>query len=157
MTNEIILTFVVYGVLTFLFGALLGYLIARIVFNRELDKIIKEERKSALNTSRSVLKGKITEQLLPLMPFFNYNLSDARFIGSPIDYIVFDGYSDLNTFQDEIKEIVFIEVKSGNSPLSITESAIKKAVDEKRVRFEVLHINKLQKDRVSKLDDSKIL
>ncbi|MCS7298949.1 MAG: Holliday junction resolvase-like protein [Spirochaetia bacterium] len=157
MTTEIILTFVVYGVLTFLFGVVLGYFIARIVFNRELDKIIREERKSALSSSRSVLKGKITEQLLPLMPFFNYNLSDARFIGSPIDYIVFDGYSDLNVVQDEIKEIVFIEVKSGNSPLSVTESAIKRAVDEKRVRFEVLHINKLQKDKVSKLDDSKIL
>lgn len=143
MTAEIVLTFVVYGVLTFLFGVVLGYFIARIVFNRELDRIIREERKSALSSSRSVLKGKITEQLLPLMPFFNYNLSDARFIGSPIDYIVFDGYSDLNTDQDEIKEIVFIEVKSGNSPLSITESAVKKAVDEKRVRFEVLRVNKL--------------
>lgn len=143
MTTEVVLTFLVYGVLTFLFGVVLGYFIARIVFNREIDRIIREERKSALILSRAVLKGKITEQLLPLMPFFKYNLSDARFIGSPIDYIVFDGYSDLNTDQDEIREIVFIEVKSGNSPLSFTESAIKRAVDEKRVRFEVLRVNKL--------------
>ncbi|MFN4245179.1 MAG: Holliday junction resolvase-like protein, partial [Brevinematia bacterium] len=101
--------------------------------------IFRKERKMALNFSRSVIKGKVSEQILPLTPFFNYKLSDARFLGSPVDYIVFDGYSD--AYQtNTIKEIIFIEVKTGKSQLSQIELAVKDAIDNGRVRYEVIYL-----------------
>jgi predicted Holliday junction resolvase-like endonuclease len=51
----------------------------------------EEIRKDAVNRSRSTLKGKIAEQIAPMLPEFLYNPADARFIGSPVDYIIFDG------------------------------------------------------------------
>jgi len=44
--------------------------------------------------------------------FENYgiNLKDIRFLGSPVDFIVFKGLYDGNP-----EEIIFVEVESGNS------------------------------------------
>ena len=56
-----------------------------------LAQAIEENRADAVDTSRAVLKGKIAEQMAPLLPGFlaKYNPADARFIGSPIDYLIF--------------------------------------------------------------------
>jgi predicted Holliday junction resolvase-like endonuclease len=35
--------------------------------------------------------GKVTEHFIPDLPDFAYNPKDARFLGSPVDFIVFDG------------------------------------------------------------------
>jgi len=53
------------------------------------------ERKDAVETSRSSLKGKISEQMSPLFPEFysKYEPSDARFLGSPIDFVIFRNMS----------------------------------------------------------------
>lgn len=51
----------------------------------------QEIRKDSVNRSRSTLKGKIAEQMAPVYPAFRYLPADARFIGSPVDYIVLTG------------------------------------------------------------------
>lgn len=61
--------------------------------------------------------------------FEDFNPRDARFIGSPIDLIVFDGVSDK---KDKI-DIYFIEVKTGNSALSQTQKKIRDAIEAHRV------------------------
>lgn len=137
---DVVIIFLIYGVVMSLFGSILGYFLAKYLVNKEIQEIIKRERKSAINFSRSVLKGKISEQMFPLMPFFKYNMSDARFIGSPVDYIIFRGYSSLDQ-GGEIKEVVFIEVKTGKSELNRSEIAVKEAIDSKRVRFEVVYLD----------------
>jgi predicted Holliday junction resolvase-like endonuclease len=50
------------------------------------------------------LKGKIAEQIAPLMPGFlaKYNPADARFIGSPIDYLIFRNMSKGDDSEDQI-------------------------------------------------------
>ena len=50
-----------------------------------------ELRRDSVNRSRSTLKGKIAEQMAPVLPDFCYAFSDARVIGSPVDYVIFDG------------------------------------------------------------------
>jgi predicted Holliday junction resolvase-like endonuclease len=55
-----------------------------------------EIRKDSINRSRSTLKGKIAEQLAPVLPGFLFNPADARFIGSPVDYIIFDGLTEVS-------------------------------------------------------------
>jgi predicted Holliday junction resolvase-like endonuclease len=100
-------------------------------------------RKDAADRSRYVLKGKIAEHMVPMVPeVFKHDPSDARFIGAPIDYLIFDGYSavkDGNSDEDII--VVLADIKTGNATLNRTERKIKEAVDAGRVRWETIHID----------------
>ena len=105
--------------------ALLGYLLLRLKIR---EAAIRED---TLRRSQSVIAGKATEHLAPLLPGFEFDPRDARFLGSPIDFIVFDGLSE-----GEIQEIVFIEVKTGPwAALSTRERLVRDAVEAGRVRF----------------------
>ncbi|MDI6691383.1 MAG: Holliday junction resolvase-like protein [Candidatus Bathyarchaeota archaeon] len=55
----------------------------------------KAFREGALAKSRAVLKGALAEQLAPIFKIFGYNPSDARFIGDPVDYVIFDSYTNI--------------------------------------------------------------
>ena len=103
----------------------------------------KEIRKDASDRSRYVLKGKIAEHMIPLLSdVFKYDPSDARFIGAPIDYLIFDGYTavkDLNS--NEPITVILADVKTGNARLSKTERRIKEAVEAGRVRWETIHLD----------------
>jgi predicted Holliday junction resolvase-like endonuclease len=95
-------------------------------------------RSEYVNRSSSTLKGKIAEQMAPLLPEFSYNPADARFIGSPVDFVVFEGYTGIkDDFKGDVN-IVFIEVKKGRSTLSKKQQAIRQAVEEKKVRWETI-------------------
>ena len=59
------------------------------------------------------------------------NPADCKFIGKPIDFIAFPGAVS----NKPISEILFIEVKSGNSVLSEREKEIKLAVEKGKVRY----------------------
>jgi len=48
-------------------------------------------RQDAIARSRAVIVGKVVEHIVPYAPVFPYNPKDARFVGSPVDLIVFDG------------------------------------------------------------------
>ena len=54
------------------------------------DAVVTARRESA-NQSRAVLKGKMAEQIAPLLPGFEYWPADSRFLGDPVDYFVFFG------------------------------------------------------------------
>ena len=88
-------------------------------------------RKEAILKSRAVLGGQFTENLAPYLPDFPYLPTECRFIGKPIDFIVFNGMDD-----KKINEIVFVEVKSGKAKLSSQEKNLKETIDKKKVRFE---------------------
>lgn len=109
----------------------------------EHQQALAQAQKRSVNTSRAVLKGKMAEQLAPILPNFHYLPSDAKFLGDPIDYVVFDGYSD---FRDgdglaEDIEVVFMDIKSGAARLTKGQQAIAQAIAEGRVRFETLRID----------------
>ena len=88
-------------------------------------------RQDAIRRSTAVHTGKVTEHFIPFMKGFGYNVRDVRFVGSPIDLIVFDGHYDQS---DEIT-ILFIEVKTGKSKLSAAQRKIKDAVLNNRVQW----------------------
>ena len=116
-------------------GAGLSWLILSLTFRLRMRSIKKKAADLALERSRRVLKGQAAEQLAPLASDFCYLPNDSRFLGSPIDYIVFDGLSE-----DEELEIVFLEIKSGQAKLSAREARIKNAVKAGRVRWEELRL-----------------
>jgi predicted Holliday junction resolvase-like endonuclease len=99
-----------------------------------------EIRKDSVNRSRFTLKGRIAEQMAPLLPSFGYLPADARFIGSPVDYIIFDGLSSVADEKGSDIRIIFMDVKQGSATLSRTQRVIKKAVEEKAVIWQTLHL-----------------
>lgn len=85
-------------------------------------------RADAIIRSSAVIRGRVSEHLAPYI-HFPYNPRDARFIGSPIDIIVFNGLDD-----GEVQEIVFLEVKTGEgAALSQKQRQIRDAVQNKKV------------------------
>lgn len=108
--------------------------------NRNLKESIPRERADAVKQSRSTLKGKIGEQMSPLFPEFysKYEPADARFIGSPIDYIIFKNMGKFSKDKKELIEIIFLDIKTGSPTLSSLQNAIKSAVKFGRIDFQVL-------------------
>ena len=116
-----------------LVGAFVGALFATVVTWWRLRAKRRDIEKEALARSRATLRGQVSEQLAPHLPGFEFQASDARFLGSPIDYVVFDGVSD-----DEEVEVVLVEVKTGKARLSKGERRIQEAVEAGRVRFQTV-------------------
>jgi predicted Holliday junction resolvase-like endonuclease len=80
--------------------------------------------------SADVKLGAKAENLLPFLETFPYKDDEIKGMFQPIDLIVF-----------RPDEIVFVEIKSGQSQLSDKQKLIKKLIDEKKVRFEVHRMN----------------
>ena len=92
-------------------------------------------RKAAVQQSRAVLGGKFTEQMVPYFPDFKYDPTEVRFIGSPVDMIVFPGLAAGNP-----EEIVILEVKTGqNVHLTPQQVKIRQLIEEGMVRWDEIH------------------
>ena len=109
----------------------------------EHKQALLDAQKRSVNTSRAVLKGKMAEQFAPILPDFRYLPSDAKFLGDPVDYVVFDGYTNFRDGDGTVDdiEVILLDIKSGGARLSKGQQAIAQAVREGRVRFETLRID----------------
>jgi len=110
---------------------LLGYFFGVVIANHKWKDKLPEIRQEAAAKSRSVLRGLFSEQLAPYLPDFPYSPTEARFIGKPVDFIVFEGMDE-----KKINSVKFVEVKSGKSQLTQQEKELKKTVESKKVSFE---------------------
>lgn len=111
----------------------LGFLLGRIV--RHLA--VRKERSDAVKRSQSVILGSVYEKILPFLPGFPYSPKDMVFIGKGIDYLVLDGLAE-----GRVREVVFLEVKTGTSRLNGNEKEVRDAVFCGRVRFEEYRADK---------------
>ncbi|HEY97239.1 MAG TPA: Holliday junction resolvase [Dehalococcoidia bacterium] len=101
----------------------------------EWEAETEQARKAAISQSRAVLGGKFTEQMVPYFPDFRYDPTEARFIGSPVDMIVFPGLS-----HGDPEEIVILEVKTGpSSQLTAAQKKIRQLIEEGMVRWDEIH------------------
>ena len=99
-------------------------------WQEEKEKATRE----AIAQSRAVLGGKFVEQLTPYLPEFKYDPTEARFIGSPIDLIVFPGLAN-----GDPREIVIMEVKTSKSgQLTPPERKIRQLIEDGMVRWELI-------------------
>ncbi|HXV85837.1 MAG TPA: Holliday junction resolvase-like protein [Gemmatimonadales bacterium] len=89
-------------------------------------------RRDAVERSLAVTTGKVVEQLVPYLPDFGFNPRDARFLGSPVDFVVFDGLD-----QGALRRVVFVEVKTGGSDLTARERLIRDVIQAGRVEWAV--------------------
>jgi hypothetical protein len=79
----------------------------------------------------------VTEHLAPYLPDFPYDPRDVRFLGAPVDLIIFDGMTE-----NDLRKIVFLEVKTGSSGLSRRERKIRDAIQEGRVSWREFRLPK---------------
>ncbi len=109
----------------------------------EHQQALIHAQKRSVNTSRAVLKGKMAEQLAPIMPEFQYLPSDAKFLGDPVDYVVFDGYTDFRDGDGSAEDIdvVLIDIKRGDARLTKGQQAIEQPIKYGRVCFETIRID----------------
>ena len=80
-------------------------------------------RRDAVLRSQATISGLVHEQLLPFLPEFPFNPKDARFLGTPVDLVVFDGLD-----AGQVRGVVFIEVKTGGATLSGRERQVRDAI-----------------------------
>jgi predicted Holliday junction resolvase-like endonuclease len=132
-TNALLMdqqTILLIGVIAVVF-LYIGYRLGRIIARFSERARLPEIRRMAAARSRSVLTGQFSEQLAPFLPDFPYSPTEARFLGRPVDFVVFRGLDGRDP-----TEIVFVEVKSGNASLSTAERRLREAVESGRVRWE---------------------
>jgi len=99
-------------------------------------ELIKGHRRDAIMKSRNTIMGKLWETITPYIPKFIHNPADMRFLGSPIDYIIFDGMKE-----KDIRKVIFLEVKSGNSKLNAQEKKLKEVIQNKKVKWEEFRLD----------------
>ena len=104
-------------------------------YKKDEKERIKQSIEKSLKSQRSVVKGKVWEQIAPYLPEFEHNPADARFIGDPVDYVVFSGMSN----GGEI-EVIMIDVKTGKAQLNLNQKRIRDAIDGGRVSFRTMRL-----------------
>jgi predicted Holliday junction resolvase-like endonuclease len=115
---------------------LLGLKIGRVIEAADWKGHKLEDTVAArLKQSRSVIGGLVTEQVAPYLPGFPCDPGDCRFVGKPVDFIVFNGMN-----KKSIDEVIFVEVKTGGSGLNEQEKRLKDAVQNGRVRWEEVRL-----------------
>jgi len=101
-----------------------------LVFYKQNNTLREKYKKLYSQKKQSEVRlGQIAEQIAPFLDHFPYNPKVAQFLGNPIDYVVF-----------EEEEVVFVEVKSGNSRLTKKQRLIKENIENGRVKFKEIRI-----------------
>ncbi len=118
------------SLLALLFALWIGYLAGKAAARGELARRLPDLRREAVERSRAVLTGQLVEQLAPYLPHFPWRPTECRFIGKPIDFLVFKGLDERS-----VSEVVFVEVKSGRSSLSGVERSLRDAVRSGKVSW----------------------
>lgn len=108
----------------------------------------KYMRYDAIRRSKRTLLGKLWEQVSPYLPKFPFRPSDMKFLGSPIDFIIFDGASE-----EDIKQVVFLEIKSGDSKLSPQEKKLKQVIENGKVYWKMFNVEKPEEVRIQEEED----
>jgi predicted Holliday junction resolvase-like endonuclease len=93
-------------------------------------------RSDAVQRSQAVTAGKVHEQLIAYLPGFPYNPKDVRFLGSPVDLVVFDGLAE-----GRLRRIVLVEVKTGRSSLTERERWVRDIITSGNVEWAELRVS----------------
>lgn len=105
----------------------------------EEQRIVAEARER----SEAVLTGKLGEQFAPFWIEFPFQPADVRFLGSPIDYVVFDGAADVRLGRAAgLRRIIFVDIKTGHARLTPVQRRIKDCVEAGRVRFQEIRVDR---------------
>ena len=111
-------------------GIGIGVLLALLYFQAWKSRYTDAIRQDAIQRSHAVTVGKVHEQLVPYLPDFHFNPKDARFLGTPVDLVVFDGLDE-----GQLRRVVFVEVKTGGAALSARERQVRETIEARQVEW----------------------
>jgi hypothetical protein len=94
-----------------------------IVYRQKYSRILSQKKSSEVRI------GQIAEHFSPFLNQFNHDPKQARFIGMPIDFVVFEDTG-----------IYFVEIKTGAARLSTNQNKYKKLVEEGKIFWEEIKI-----------------
>lgn len=117
-------------VIAALAGLLVGLALSAAAFLIWRVTAVRAIRQDAIRRSAAVIAGRVQEQLVPYLPGFEFNPKDVRFLGSPVDLVVFDGLAT-----GRVARVVFVEIKTGGSALSGREREVRDAIVARRVEW----------------------
>jgi predicted Holliday junction resolvase-like endonuclease len=120
-----------------LLGIAIGLIIAWLYFLVWKLRYSASIRDDAVQRSLAVTVGKVHEQLIPYLPEFGFNPKDARFLGSPVDLVVFDGLAD-----GDVRRVVFLEVKTGGASLTARERQVRDVIEAREVAWAELRLSR---------------
>ena len=118
-------------------GILIGIVVASMYFMIWRLRYSAAIRENAVQRSLAVTAGKVHEQLVPYLPEFGFNPKDARFLGSPVDLVIFDGLA-----AGAVRRVVFLEVKTGGAALTTRERQVRDVIDAREVVWAELRLNR---------------
>jgi len=118
-------------------GIAIGIVIAWLYFLVWRLRYTSRIRDDAVQRSLAVTAGKVHEQLVPYLPEFGFNPKDARFLGSPVDLVVFDGLA-----AGQVRRVVFLEVKTGGAPLTSRERQVRAVIEAREVAWAELRLTR---------------
>ena len=116
-------------------GIAIGFVLAWVYFLVWRFKYSAAIRQDAVRRSQAVTAGKVHEQLLPYLPAFPFNPKDVRFLGSPVDLVVFDGLAE-----GRVRRVVFLEVKTGGAGLTSRERSVRDVIQARDVEWAELRV-----------------
>ena len=99
-----------------------------------LKKLKVSADKTSEEKALSTGLGKVMQNVLPHLKDFNsqVTMADCRFIAAQLDIIVFEGASN-----NHIKNITFMDAKTGKAPPQKNQKQIRDAVNDGKVRSEL--------------------
>jgi predicted Holliday junction resolvase-like endonuclease len=117
----------------------LAFLLWALSLRRRLRDRLDDERairRDAIERSGAAIRGRVSETFAPYLPGWEFEPGDCRFLGTPVDFVVFDGLH-----AGRCDRVVLVEVKSGSampSPLQrrVRDAAIEGRVEWREVRIE---------------------
>ena len=108
----------------------------------ELETAVAKAKKKSLDFQRDVVKGQIGEQFTPFIADFPYNPADCRFMGEPIDYVIFHNLHACSEGSVPIEDVkvIFAEIKTGKAKLNPRQKILRQVIENKQFSFEELRI-----------------
>lgn len=102
------------------------------LLEEEAHLAVKEFKKRSGRTR----VGTTVEQMVPFVKELPFDPSDMRILsGGPVDYVVFDGLCD-----GELRELVFLDVKTGKAKKNEAQKQVQRCADLGRVRFALFEV-----------------
>lgn len=93
-------------------------------------------RDEAIKKSKAVILGQVSEHLAPFISKWPYSAKDVRFIGNPIDFVIFDGLTE-----GDLRKVIFMEVKTNKSQLNSGQREIRDAIIAGKVAWDEVRLD----------------
>jgi predicted Holliday junction resolvase-like endonuclease len=111
---------------------------ARTLFDRWVAAESRRAVRLGVDDQRAGTKRRLGQDLAPQLPTFPFEAADARFLGHPAHFVIFDGHTNVKDRRsDELREIVFVTVRSEHADLADAE-LIDECLQAGRVRWSTL-------------------